>query len=121
VVGVRASDAVGRYGEQVAVEHLLAAGMQVLDRNWRCTAGEVDVVARDGGCLVVVEVKTRRSGVCGTGLEAVTPVKLARLRRLAAAWLAAHEASPRAVRIDVVSVLRPPRGSAHVEHLRGVG
>jgi len=119
---VRAKDAVGRYGERVAVRHLEAAGLQVLERNWRCALGELDVVAVDGGCLVAVEVKTRRSVVAGHPLEAVTPVKLARLRRLVAAWLAEHrDRSWPEVRIDVVAVLRPPRGAAVVEHLRGVG
>jgi putative endonuclease len=121
VVAVRAKDAVGQYGERVAAQHLRGAGYEVLDRNWRCRWGELDLVARDGDCVVAVEVKTRRSTAAGHPFEAVTPVKLARLRRLLAEWMSAHEAvSSRAVRIDVVAVLRPPRGPAVVEHLRGV-
>lgn len=119
---MRATDAVGRYGERVAVEHLVAAGYQVLDRNWRCRWGELDVVAADGGCLVAVEVKTRRSTSAGYPLEAVSPAKVLRLRRLVAAWLQDHrDRWWDDVRIDVVAVLRPPRGAAVVEHLRGVG
>ena len=117
---MRAGDAVGRYGEQVAVEHLLAFGWEVLDRNWRCRHGELDVVARDGRSLVFVEVKTRRSVVCGHPAEAVTPAKLVRLRQLAAAWLAAHGEHAPAVRIDVVAIVRPASGPALVDHLRGV-
>lgn len=119
---MRAEDGVGRYGEQVAVEHLLAAGYRVLDRNWRCRWGELDVVAVDGACLVAVEVKTRRSTSAGHPLDAVPPAKVARLRRLTTAWLQAHrDRWWDDVRIDVVAVLRPPRGPALVEHVRGVG
>lgn len=118
---MRAKDGVGRYGERVAVRHLQAAGFQVLDRNWRCEWGELDVVAVDGDCLVAVEVKTRRSTAAGSPLDAVTPAKLARLRRLTAAWLQAHrDRWWEDVRIDVVAVLRPPTGPALVEHVRGV-
>ena len=118
---MRAEDAVGGYGERVAVRHLQQVGMAVLARNWRGELGELDVVARDGDCLVVCEVKTRRSLGTGHPFEAVTPQKLARLRRLAAAWMSAHGVHPPQVRLDVVSVLRPLRGPAQVEHLRGVG
>lgn len=117
---MRAKDAVGRYGEQVASVFLESAGFELLERNWRCPTGEVDIVARDGDCLVVVEVKTRRGTSCGHPLESVTAAKVARLRRLAAAWLACHEGHPASVRVDVVAVLRPLRGPALVEHLRGV-
>jgi len=117
---VRAKDAVGRYGEEVAVAHVRAAGWTVLDRNWRCPAGELDVVGMDGRELVTVEVKTRRSDRFGSPAEAVTAIKLARLRRLTAAWLQAHDVHPESVRIDVIAVTLPPRGAAVVEHLVGV-
>ncbi|MGN6244591.1 MAG: YraN family protein [Motilibacteraceae bacterium] len=117
---MRATDAVGRYGEDVAVRHLVGAGLVVLERNWRCAAGEIDIVAREGGTLVVCEVKTRRSTAFGPPAAAVTPVKAARLLDLAARWVAARGVRPAAIRIDVVAVLRPDRGPAHVEHLRGV-
>ncbi|MCL2465888.1 MAG: YraN family protein [Micrococcales bacterium] len=117
---MRVTDAVGKFGEQVAADHLEAAGLEVLDRNWRCTHGELDLVASDGCELVVVEVKTRRSTAFGTPAEAVTWRKLARLRRLAAAWLSAHDEHPQSVRIDVVAVTVPRRGGPQVEHLKGV-
>lgn len=118
---MRASDAVGEYGERLAVRHLEAAGFVVLERRWRCALGEIDIVAVDDGCLVVCEVKTRRSVLAGLPGEAVTTGKLARLRRLTAAWLELQELSWREVRIDVVTVLLPRRGPATLEHLRGVG
>jgi putative endonuclease len=113
--------AVGEYGERVAARHLTEQGMQVLAQGWRCRHGEIDIVALDGDCLVVCEVKARRSMVAGHPLEAVTPAKVARLRRLAAAWLAAQTTSFRSVRIDVVAVSLVPRGAPVVEHLRAVG
>ena len=113
-------DDVGRYGETVAATYLTEAGWEVLDRNWRGSAGEVDIVALDGDDLVVVEVKTRTGDGFGHPAEAVTPVKLARLRRLAGQWLAAHDLHPRGVRVDVVAVLARRGGALRVEHLRGV-
>ncbi len=115
-----AKDGLGKYGERVAAEHLHEQGMVVLARNWRCELGEIDVVARDGDVLVVCEVKTRRSLTFGSPQEAVTEVKAARLRRLAARWLQEHDARPAAVRIDVVAVLAAGHGAARLEHLRGV-
>jgi putative endonuclease len=118
---MRAKDALGRYGEDVAVAHLQEAGLQVLERNWRCRWGEIDIVAVDGDCLVVCEVKTRRSVTAGGPLEAVTRAKLGRLRRLTAAWLANQDQYFAQIRIDVIGVLRPPRGQVLVEHLKWVG
>ncbi len=57
---MRAKDALGRYGEDVAARHLVDDGLVLLARNWRCAEGEIDIVARDGDVLVVCEVKTRR-------------------------------------------------------------
>lgn len=115
-----AKDAVGAYGERVAAAHLVAAGMVILDRNWRCPAGELDIVARDGDTLVFCEVKTRTGTGYGSPLEAVTARKAARLRRLAATWLQESGVRVPDVRIDLVGVLRPRRGAAQVEHVRGV-
>ena len=116
---------VGRHGEDLAVEMLERLGCAVVDRNWRGTRGELDVVATHGDEVLVVEVKTRTGPGFGHPAEAVTPVKLARLRRLAGEWLSlrAHELDgprPRSVRIDVVAVVLDADGSAHLEHLVGV-
>jgi putative endonuclease len=116
-----AKDALGRDGEEIAVGHLRAEGLEVLARNWRCRLGEIDIVALDGDCLVVCEVKTRRSVAAGGPLEAVTPVKLGRLRRLTGAWLAGQDRYFADVRIDVVGVFRPLDGPDVVEHLKAVG
>ena len=115
---VRAKDALGRYGEDIAARHLQSQGFVVLDRNWRCDIGEIDIVARDGDTLVVCEVKTRSGTGFGGPLEAVTAVKAARLRRLAARWLGSHNVHPRQIRIDMVGVLGG-LGGPTIEHVRG--
>jgi len=113
--------ALGRFGEAYAARHLVEQGMVVLDRNWRCPAGEIDLVLRDGRVLVVCEVKTRSSTAYGSPLEGVNDRKAARLRRLAARWLVDHDLHPDDVRIDLVGVLAPAGVAPRLEHLRGVG
>lgn len=111
----------GRYGETLAARYLTDRGMVVIERNWRCRAGELDIVAVDRRVLVACEVKTRRSCDFGAPIEAVTATKLLRLRRLVGAWLQEHPDHGFAqVRIDVVGVLRPADGPARIEHLVGV-
>ncbi|WP_436772980.1 YraN family protein [Yinghuangia sp. YIM S09857] len=114
--------AVGGYGERVAERRLVEAGLVVLDRNWRCAAGELDLVALDGPVLAVCEVKTRSSASFEHPCAAVGPDKAARLRILAEHWIAAHPHLVRAdceVRIDLVSVIPAVRGAALVEHVKG--
>ena len=118
-MGMATKDAVGRYGERVAVDYLIAQGMRLIERNWRCSAGEVDAILREGDTIVFAEVKTRRSDRFGTPADAVGWVKQTRLRRLAAIWLAQSDLSATEVRFDLVSVLPQPAGAADVEHLRG--
>ena len=109
----------GRAGEDLAVQHLERAGLTVLDRNWRCREGELDVVARSGGTVVFVEVKTRRGTAFGAPEEAVTRAKARRLRLLACRWLVEHRPSGAdALRFDVVSVLTRRGVAPEVVHLR---
>ena len=110
--------ALGSYGERVAVRALTEAGLQVLDRNWRCREGELDVVAREGDTLVFCEVKTRTGSGFGHPAEAVTAAKRRRLRLLARAWLAAHDQHAPDLRFDVVGVRVPVAGPPRVTHLR---
>jgi putative endonuclease len=114
------NQALGAYGERLAADHLRAQGLVILDRNWTCRFGEIDIVARDGSTLVVCEVKTRSSATYGSPLEAITTHKATRLRRLASAWLEQHEVHPEAVRIDVIGVVVPRSGPAVVDLVRGV-
>ena len=115
-----AKDALGRRGEAIAERYLVAAGMSIVDRNWRCPQGELDLVARDGDELVFVEVKTRSSVAFGHPLEAITAVKLARLRRLAGAWCEAHPGSWATIRIDALDIVAPAGGPLEFDHLERV-
>jgi putative endonuclease len=112
--------AIGGYGEAVAARHLAEQGMVLLDANWRCELGELDLVLRDDDVLVICEVKTRSSVFFGTPLEAIDQTKLDRLVLLGERWLAEHDAHPVDVRVDLVAVLLSRHGAATVEHLKGV-
>jgi putative endonuclease len=112
--------ALGAYGERVAENHLTDQGLVVLDRNWRCPEGELDLVLLDGAVLVACEVKTRRGGGCGTPHQAVDPVRLERLHRLVWRWAEEHDVRPEEVRVDLVAVLRPRRGASIVDHVEGL-
>ncbi len=111
----------GAYGETLAARHLVERGMVLLDRNWRCRDGEIDLLLRDGDVLVACEVKTRTTLGCGTPHEAIDAAKVARLRRAAEQWVRDQAVSPQDIRVDLVAVLRPPRGASVVEHVPGVG
>ncbi len=93
----------GAMGEELAARRLSAAGYEIVTRNWRCRAGELDLVARQGECLVLVEVRTRRGKALGPPEESITPAKQARLITLAEAYVQAVD-WPGDWRIDVVAV-----------------
>ncbi|MDO5629440.1 MAG: YraN family protein [Mobilicoccus sp.] len=117
----QARRALGEYGERLAARYCRESGLEVVDRNWRCEVGEIDLVVRDGSCLVVCEVKTRRTDTFGGPIAAVTPAKAARLRRLAGCWIEAHPRTGTTdLRIDVVAIERPRTGPAVIDHLVGV-
>jgi putative endonuclease len=119
---MRVKDAVGRFGEQLAATYLCDKGLTILERNWRCSDGELDIVAREGEVLVFVEVKTRTSPAFGDPAEAVNRIKANRLRKLALRWLAEHADVPywSQLRFDVVSVLRLGTDGPTVRHLKAV-
>src|SRR5256885_9849924 len=111
----RAKDAVGAYGERVAVRYLLDQGMVLLDRNWRCGTGELDAVLRDGEAVVFAEVKTRRGGRFGTPAGARLPAKGQRPPPPPAPLVPPFPDHPRAGRLSRCSRLcPPPRGSVLV-------
>ncbi|MEJ7628589.1 MAG: YraN family protein [Nocardioidaceae bacterium] len=112
--------ALGEYGERLAAAELERRGLEVLERNWRCAQGELDIVARHRDLLVVCEVKTRSSDRYGSPVQAITPAKAERLHRLAFAWCAAHEVSFAALRVDVITVLLVRRSSPVVTHYAGL-
>ena len=97
---MHAKDALGKYGEDLAVRHLEDHGLTVLERN--------------------CEVKTRRSTAYGTPVEAVTPRKARRLRRLALQWLDEKQMFAPTIRFDVVGIVQPTHGPASIVHVRGI-
>jgi len=112
----------GARGEDLAVAWYEGAAYRVLDRNWRCAEGELDVVACDapGDVVVFCEVKTRTTGAFGSPLEAVTRDKQRRLRRLAARWLGAGRPGAtryRTIRFDVAAVTMGRGGALEIEVL----
>lgn len=110
----------GAAGEEWAAAYLCGAGYTVLDRNWRCGIGELDIVADDAGQVVGVEVKTRSSLGFGHPAEAVDPRKLRRLSLLVRRWCIAHRRNPHRVRVDVLAILMAPGCEPLIEHLVGV-
>jgi putative endonuclease len=112
--------ALGDFGERLAARELERRGLEVLDRNWRCRQGEIDIVAADHGVIVVCEVKTRRSDRYGSALEAITPTRASRLYRLGLAWCEAHARQPAALRLDVVTVVTARRAAPLVTHYAGL-
>jgi putative endonuclease len=110
----------GAFGERLAAAHLEAKGYRIRARNFRCREGEIDIVAEDGGCLVFVEVRTRRGDALGGPAESVTVAKERRLLSAAKAYLQEHADLPPDQRIDVVAVQLSPRGRLlAVQHIEG--
>jgi putative endonuclease len=112
--------ALGRWGEDLAARHLEQAGYELLARNWRCRAGEIDIVARIERAIVFVEVKTRSGLAFGEPACAVTQVKAHRIHAVAGRWLA--ECRPPGwhdLRFDVISIVRQRDALPELVHLQG--
>jgi putative endonuclease len=112
--------ALGRWGEDLAARHLERAGYELLARNWRCKAGEIDIVARLDQAIVFVEVKTRSGLGFGEPASAVTQVKAHRIHAVAGRWLA--ECRPPGwhdLRFDVISIVRQREALPELVHLQG--
>ncbi len=105
MAGDQRNRARGAWGEQQVVGWYQRAGFDVVDRNWRCAVGELDVVAVRERLVVFCEVKARATEAFGSPALAVGPAKQRRIRRLAAAWLAAHGLRGVEVRFDVAVVV----------------
>lgn len=110
----------GAAGEELAANFLIGAGYTVLERNWHCDLGELDIVARHEGQIIGVEVKTRSSLGFGHPAEAVNQAKLRRLSRLIRRWCQLHGYRHQSVRVDVLAILATPGRKPRIEHLIGV-
>jgi putative endonuclease len=100
----------GILGEKIAGEFLKKRGYQIIEANYRCPEGEIDLVARHKDCLVFIEVRTKRSLAFGTPEESITAAKKARLKNIVAYYQQTHDALPQVCRIDVVAVELDRRG-----------
>ncbi len=110
----------GARGELLAAAFLTRTGLEVLAHNWRSAHGEIDLVAREGDEVVFVEVKTRVGGPEVAPDVAVNAAKLARLARLAEAYLRDEGTPDAAWRVDVIAIVLDARGDVRsLEHLRG--
>jgi putative endonuclease len=117
---VQAKDnrALGQQGEEIAAAYLKGLRFKILDRNFRCKGGEVDIIARDGKTLVFVEVKTRRNLSFGPPQLAVTPFKQRQISKAALTWLAKNKMFGASARFDVISILLPENQDPVIDHIR---
>ena len=116
--------ALGSFGEAAATAHLARQGYTILARGWRCSSGELDIVAQQDATLVFVEVRTKRGNAQTSPEESITPTKQARLVALALAYLEAHQIdADSSWRIDVIAVVIDRAGRiarlTHIEHAVG--
>ncbi len=107
----------GKEGEDLAAKYLQQQGLSIVMRNYRQKTGEIDIIARDGDCLVFVEVKTRTSVLYGMPYEAVTPRKQAQISKTALDYLTRNKLTDQAARFDIISILMNKNGKAEIEHL----
>ncbi|HLS02074.1 MAG TPA: YraN family protein [Beutenbergiaceae bacterium] len=111
---------VGTQGELWAQTWLNDQGWRIVDTNWHCRYGEVDIVAQRGKDLVFFEVKTRTSTTFGYPVEAITASKIIRMRRVAGQWLAAHPNIRGRIRLDVLGLVIT-KDNVDVDHVEAVG
>ncbi len=114
----RAGRDLGERGEALAAKELKRRGYEILERRWRCRFGEIDIVARDGDTVVVVEVKTRARNDHFRPVDAVDAKKQRKLIQLAHAYARAHLPDDVTVRFDVVGITKAPQKRPKIEHIR---
>jgi putative endonuclease len=107
----------GNEGERLTARYLMDRGYHILERNFHCRGGEVDLIALDGATLVFLEVKLRRSLARGSPLEVVTPLKEARVRKAAQVYLAYSGSIFNRIRFDVVAIMKSSKRT-DITHLK---
>ncbi len=108
----------GARGEEIAVAYLRGQKYAIVERNFRCKSGEVDIVARDGATFVFVEVKTRRSLSFGPPQASVTPFKQRQISKAALVWLAKRRLQDANARFDVIAILLREHEVPAIDHIR---
>ena len=105
----------GEYGERLAESELLKRGYRIIERNYRCKLGEIDIVCKDADEIVIVEVKTRSSRTHGNPQDSITRSKARKLIALGASYLAERKIPDAQWRIDVVAIMIEPEGRPRIE------
>ena len=108
----------GRRGEQAAARYLKLMGYEILEMNWKCPAGEADIIAREGCTVVFVEVKTRSNFKKGFPSEAVTPEKRARYEKIACWYMRNYEYADIPMRFDIIALVVLAKDRAAIRHYR---
>jgi putative endonuclease len=109
--------AFGQSGESIATDYLTGRGYTIIEVNWRCRHGEIDIIARDASTIVFVEVRSRHSTSTETAFESITTRKRAKMIRAAQLYLAQNKLEAAEWRIDAVAVAIPKTGDPLVEHV----
>ena len=109
--------ALGKWGEEKACEYITRIGYRVLEANYRCYVGEVDLIAEHGGTIVFIEVKTRRTTDYGAPAEAVNYRKQEKYFKLAVCYINEKHLADSSCRFDIIEILAPPHGEAIINHI----
>lgn len=117
-MGSRGTRGIGDRGEDSALRMLLAKGYELVERNYRTRYGEIDLILREGECLVFVEVKLRRGAAFGDPAEAVTPRKQETIRSIAEQYIVEREPDFEEARFDVIGI-QEGAGTPEVRHIEG--
>lgn len=107
----------GQQGEKLASDHLQSRGYAIIETNWRCQHGEIDIIAHNDSAYVFVEVRSRHAETTEASFESITPRKRAKLTALAHAYLAAHNLENANWRVDVIAIALPRVGHPIIEHV----
>ncbi|WP_217131912.1 YraN family protein [Leucobacter chinensis] len=116
----RRAQTIGVQGEAIACRYLESLGYNIVERNWRVNAGEIDIIAMQERTAVAVEVKTRSGTGYGPPLEAITYLKALRLRRLLAQWLRTHPERWHSCRVDGIGITLRGNQPPKIEHVEGI-
>lgn len=108
----------GNKGEDLAAASLVKSGCSIIERNFRCKGGEVDIIAMDGRTIVFIEVKSRKTLSFGVPQAAVTPFKQRQISKAALTWLAKHHKTDSPARFDVIAILLDGSYSHKIEHIK---
>ncbi len=109
---------VGERGEAIAAAYLKGQKFTIVEKNYRCKGGEIDIIAKDGKTFVFVEVKTRRTLSFGPPQQALTSFKQRQISKAALTWLADKKLFGASARFDVIAILLPDHALPQIDHIR---